>query len=274
MKKTTLMVMLAALMALSGCERKAKKPDANAAADKTAAASADKTDGAKADEAAKAPAASAKADDKTEAPADPTADDLPMVADSDINPKLLHPSELDDKAPKTFKAKFVTSKGAFVVEFHRDWSPHGADRAYNLIENHFYDGMAIFRVVKGFMAQFGIHANPKVTAAWENAGIKDDPVKKSNTRGMVTFAKQQKPNSRTTHLFINYKDNSTLDKQGFAPVGKVVQGMDVVDSLYAGYGDGMPYGRGPSQELLSKNGNGYLNANFPKLDYIKKVVIE
>lgn len=260
-KRMLMLVVLAALVALAGCERKVKKPDENGASEKQADQQADE-----AAQAEQEPAA-----EKAEPTPEP--DDIPVLADEDVDPALLDPSKLDEKAPETFKAKFITSAGDFVVEFHRDWAPNGADRAYNLIKANYYDDIAFFRVVPGFMAQFGIHANPKVNAAWKDATIPDDPVKKSNTRGMVTFAQKKDPHTRLTHLFINYKDNSALDAQGFAPVGEVVEGMETVDELYAGYGDGPPFGKGPNQELLTEQGNAYLNQNFPKLDYIEDVVI-
>jgi peptidyl-prolyl cis-trans isomerase A (cyclophilin A) len=249
-------VMLAALIAAAGCERKAEKADDNGATEQ------------KADTAAA---------EKTEPKADATAEKaeqagIPTVTDEELNPLLLDPAKATQgEAPETFKAKFITSEGDFVVEFHKEWAPIGANRAYNLIKADFYDGIAFFRVVQGFMAQFGIHANPKVSEAWKDATIEDDPVKKSNTRGMVSFAKRPQPNTRLTHLFINYGDNSALDEQGFAPVGKVVEGMEVVDKLYSGYGGGPP--TGPSQGTLTAQGNPYLQKEFPELDYIKDVVI-
>jgi len=187
---------------------------------------------------------------------------------------LSDPASLNEKAPATFKAKFDTSKGPFVVEVHRDWAPNGADRFYNLVKNGFYDNTRFFRVVPGFMVQFGINGDPSVAAAWRDANIKDDPVKQSNTRGTITFATAG-PNTRTTQVFINYDDgNAALDSQGFSPFGKVVSGMEVVDSLYGGYGDGPPRGAGPDQGLIQQQGNAYLEKAFPKLDYVKKATIE
>jgi peptidyl-prolyl cis-trans isomerase A (cyclophilin A) len=159
-----------------------------------------------------------------------------------------------------------------VIDVRRDWAPQGADRFYNLVKNGFYDDARFFRVIDGFMAQFGIHGNPTVQSAWRNANIKDDPVKQSNRRGYVTFATAG-PNTRTTQLFINYRDNAGLDKQGFAPFGEVVSGMDVVDKLYSGYGEGAPSGRGPNQGRVQAEGNAYLNKEFPRLDYIKSATI-
>jgi len=186
---------------------------------------------------------------------------------------LTDPASLNETAPATFKAKFDTSKGPFVVEVHRDWAPNGADRFYNLVKNGFYDDTRFFRVVSGFMVQFGINGDPNISAVWRDANIKDDPVKQSNARGMMTFATAG-PDTRTTQVFINFGDNSFLDSQGFAPFGKVVSGMEVVDSLYDGYGEGAPQGHGPNQGIIQRLGNEYLKKAFPKLDYVTKATIE
>lgn len=183
-------------------------------------------------------------------------------------PDLLDPSSLKATAPDVFKVRFETSKGPFVVEVQREWAPRGADRFYNLVSAGFYDDVRFFRVVSGFMAQFGLHGRPEVSKAWKPRRINDDPVMQSNTRGTVTFATSG-PNTRTTQLFINFVDNSRLDSMGFSPFGKVVEGMEVVDSLFAGYGEGRPRGRGPDQTRISAEGNDYLAANFPDLDYVK-----
>jgi peptidyl-prolyl cis-trans isomerase A (cyclophilin A) len=187
--------------------------------------------------------------------------------------KLRTPSALTEKAPDTFKAKFDTSKGAFIVEVHRDWAPLGSDRFYNLVKNGYYDDCRFFRVIDGFMAQIGMNGNPAIQSAWTSARLQDDPVKQSNKKGYVTFA-HAGPNSRTTQFFINYGDNSSLDRQGFPPIGQVTSGMDVVEKLYSGYGDGPPRGRGPSQGQITAEGNAYLMKDFPKLDYVKKATIE
>jgi peptidyl-prolyl cis-trans isomerase A (cyclophilin A) len=188
--------------------------------------------------------------------------------------KLRTPAALNEKAPATFEAKFDTSKGPFVITVHRDWSPIGADRFYNLVKNGFYDDCRFFRVLDGFMAQIGINGNPAVQTNWRSANIQDDPVKESNKRGFVTFAKASIPNSRSTQIFINYKDNSSLDRQGFSPFGEVTSGMDVVDKLYNGYGEGAPNGRGPEQGRIQSEGNAYLAKEFPRLDYVKKATVE
>lgn len=189
-------------------------------------------------------------------------------------PALSQPKspEMNQKAPDVFKAKFETSKGDFVIEVHREWAPLGADRFYNLVQGGYYDDCRFFRVLKGFMAQFGINGDPKVQSAWVGAKIQDDPVKGSNKRGFVTYA-MAGPNTRTSQLFINYGDNSRLDSQGFAPFGQVVTGMNVVDSFYAEYGEGAPSGGGPNQGRIQSEGNAYLTKEFPKLDFIKKATI-
>ena len=171
-------------------------------------------------------------------------------------------------APDSFNVAFETTKGRFVVRAYRAWSPRGVDRFHYLVNNGFYDGVKFFRNIDGFMVQFGIHGEPMVNAAWRDRNIADDPVKASNTTGMVSYA-MGGPNTRTTQLFINKADNVPLDRMGFAPIGKVVEGMDVVMQLYAGYGEGAPNGAGPEQGRIQFEGNKYLNASFPKLDEIK-----
>ncbi|HEX3703188.1 MAG TPA: peptidylprolyl isomerase [Vicinamibacterales bacterium] len=180
--------------------------------------------------------------------------------------KLRTPSQLTETAPATYKASFDTSAGTFVVEVHRDWAPKGADRFYNLVKNGFFDDGRFFRVVPNFMVQFGISGDPAIAAAWQKANLTDDPVKQSNKKGFITFATAG-PNTRTTQVFINFKDNATLDRQGFAPFGEVVSGMDVVDKINAQYGEQ------PNQGSIQSEGNTYLKAKFPKLDYVKKAVI-
>ncbi|MCU0691265.1 MAG: peptidylprolyl isomerase [Polyangiaceae bacterium] len=194
------------------------------------------------------------------------------VPDKPIPEALLAPEKAKEKAPDKFKAKFTTTQGDFVIEVTRAWAPNGADRFYNLLKLGYFEDIAVFRVVDGFMAQFGIHGSPKVNAAWREASIPDDPRKESNTRGYVTYA-MRGPNTRTVQLFINFADNSRLDSQGFSPFGKVVEGMDIVDKLYKGYGEGAPTGAGPDQGRLQMQGNAYLRDEFPKLDYIKSAQI-
>lgn len=183
--------------------------------------------------------------------------------------KLLDPSKLNEKGPDLYRARFETSKGAFVIEVHRDWAPKGADHFYNLVKNGYYDDVRFFRVLSGFMAQFGINGDPKINAALHEANIQDDPVKQSNTRGMVSYA-MRGPDTRTTQVFINFSDrNAQLDRMGFAPFGRVVEGMEVVDKLYSGYGEGAPSGTGPEQQRAQEEGNAYLAKTFPELDYVK-----
>src|SRR2546423_1532515 len=177
-----------------------------------------------------------------------------------------------EQAPATFRARLETSKGDVVIEVHRDWAPHGADRFYNLVRSGYFDGVRFFRVIPGFMAQFGIHGDPPVAAAWRDATIPDDPVRQPNARGTVSFATAG-PGTRTTQLFINYADNNRLDGMGFSPFGRVVEGMDVVDRLYAGYGEGAPRGRGPDQSRFQAEGNAYLKQGFPELDYVTRATI-
>lgn len=186
---------------------------------------------------------------------------------------LLDPASATATAPDVFKVKLETTKGDVVLELHRDWSPNGADRFYNMVKLGFFEDIAFFRAMDNFMVQFGMHGDPEVQKAWNKVPITDDAVKESNKRGYVTFAKRGTPNSRTTQIFINYKDNAMLDGMGFSPFGQVVEGMDVVDSFYKGYGEGAPKGQGPSQARIEREGNTYLRASFPKLDYVKKATV-
>jgi len=187
--------------------------------------------------------------------------------------KLANPAALNEPAPATYKAKFDTSKGVFVIEVTRAWAPQGADRFYNLVKNGFFDNTRFFRVIPNFMVQFGISGDPALNTKWRVARIPDDRPAQSNTRGMVTFATSG-PNARTTQVFINFKNNSRLDPLGFAPFGKVVSGMNVVDALNGEYGEGAPDGRGPDQMRLQAEGNAYLAKDFPRMDFVKKATIE
>ena len=189
------------------------------------------------------------------------------------HPGLLDPAQAEGKAPATFKAQFETTNGKLVIQVTRSWSPLGADRFYNLVKIGYFKDVAFFRVIDGFMAQFGIHGDPKVNQGWAQSNIKDDPVKESNLRGYITFAKTGAPDSRSVQFFINYRDNRTLDPQGFSPFGRVISGMEVIDTIYKGYGEGPPRGRGPDQGRVRMVGNSYLKKDFPKLDYIKKATI-
>jgi cyclophilin family peptidyl-prolyl cis-trans isomerase len=182
------------------------------------------------------------------------------------------PAKLTEQAPETFKAQFDTTKGKFTIEVTRSLAPKGADRFYNLVRSGYFKDIAFFRVIPGFMCQFGVHGDPAVAAKWREASITDDPVKGSNTRGTITFATAG-PNTRTTQLFINFGDNKNLDDMGFAPFGKVTEGMDVVDKINNEYGEGAPRGRGPRQDRIQNEGNAYLKKDFPNLDYIKSATI-
>jgi peptidyl-prolyl cis-trans isomerase A (cyclophilin A) len=192
------------------------------------------------------------------------------------SPGFDDPSKLTATAPDTFKAQFNTTKGKIVIEVTRSQSPNGADRFYNLVKSGYFTDIAFFRVVSGFMVQFGIHGDPAVSAKWRGAGanIQDDPVKGSNTRGTITYAMSSAPNSRSVQFFINFGDNSRLDGMGFASFGKVVEGMDVVDKINGEYGD-MPQqgGNGPNPDHIEMEGNAYLKKDFPNLDYIKSATI-
>ena len=187
-------------------------------------------------------------------------------------PGFADPAKLTEKAPETFKAQFDTTKGKFTIEVTRSLSPNGADRFYNLVRSGYFKDIAFFRVIPGFMCQFGIHGDPNVSAKWREANIADDPVKGSNTRGMITFATAG-PNTRTTQLFINFGNNAKLDGMGFSPFGKVTEGMDVVDKINGEYGEGAPNGNGPNQGRVQMEGNAYLKKEFPNLDYIKSATI-
>lgn len=184
--------------------------------------------------------------------------------------KLMDPSKLIAKAPATFKAKFETTKGTFEIEVHRDWSPNGADRFYNLVKSGYFDGVKFFRVVPGFVVQFGIHGDPSIANKWLKSNIPDDKVVESNKRGSLTFAMSSAKNSRSVQMFINLQNNTGLDGKGFAPLGKVVTGMDVVDKLYDGYGEGLTQLQG----RIASEGNAFLEKNYPQLDGIKKATIE
>lgn len=186
---------------------------------------------------------------------------------------LLYPKSIAAEAPPEFRARFETTAGTFVIEVHRDWAPRGADRFYTLVSNGYYDDTRIYRVVEDFMVQWGIHGDPLVDYQWQDELLMDDPVAASNTRGRVSFAKGG-ANSRTTEIFINFKDNSSLDARGFSPIGEVVEGMEVVDALYAGYGDGPPRGEGPYQAQAHAQGNAYFDEAFPELDRVIRATVE
>jgi cyclophilin family peptidyl-prolyl cis-trans isomerase len=199
-------------------------------------------------------------------------DAKPQEKSSTASPGYTDPAKLTEKSPETFKVQFDTTKGKFTIEVTRSLSPNGADRFYNLVRSGYFKDIAFFRVIPGFMCQFGIHGDPNVSAKWREAKIADDPVKGSNTRGTITFATAG-PNTRTTQLFINFGDNRNLDGMGFSPFGKVTEGMDVVDKINGEYGEGAPRGAGPDQGRVQTEGNAYLKKDFPNLDYIKSATV-
>ena len=175
-------------------------------------------------------------------------------------------------APDSFRVAFETSRGSFDVVAHRAWAPAGVDRFYDLVRRRYYDDVRFFRVVPGFVAQFGLSGDPRATEAWRGRPIPDEPVRQTNRRGRIAFARGG-PNTRTAQLFINLRDNARLDTlngYGFPPIGEVVSGMDVVDSLYAGYGEQAPRGTGPVQDSIRAQGNEYLVRAFPRLDFIRR----
>jgi peptidyl-prolyl cis-trans isomerase A (cyclophilin A) len=245
---------------LAGCQNKEQKAEKPAEPQKSEApaqaAPAEPSSSSASQPAAEAEKTSGKADAKTGS----------SSGDAKL---LLAPKKLAEKAPDAYKVKFDTTRGAFTVTVTRAWAPLGADRFYNLVKHHFYDNAAFFRVVPGFVVQFGISPTPAVSAAWKHTEIKDDPVTQSNKRGSLTFATAG-PNTRTTQVFINLKDNGRLDGMGFSPFGVVDgNGMNVVEMMYEGYGDDA----GPDQDQLEKQGDAYLKKGWPKLDYIKSATI-
>jgi cyclophilin family peptidyl-prolyl cis-trans isomerase len=196
------------------------------------------------------------------------ADGRPDVASQ----PLLQPANFQETAPERFRIRFATTAGDFVVEVHRAWAPRGADRIFNLVAAGFYDGVPVHRVIEGFVADFGIHPDPWVNAAWRQATIRDDPVVQSNTRGRMSFSKSG-PDRRTVQIFVNLRDNPALDDEGFSPFGEVIEGMDVVDALHSGYGDGPPRGEGVYQAMAIARGAEYF-AEFPLLDVVERATIE
>lgn len=205
----------------------------------------------------------------------PTALSEPQSRTENASPLLAPDSpEMNRRAPDMCRVKLDTTKGAIVIELHREWAPLGVDRFYNLVRNGYYDGVKVHRIRAGYWAQFGINGEPKISQAWRNAKIKDDPFKESNVRGTVAFAFAEK-DGRTTQLFINLRDNrSTHDPEPFVPIGRVVEGMDVADKLYAEYGERAGGGiRAGQQGALFEQGNAYLDKNFPLLDAIKKATL-
>ncbi len=198
---------------------------------------------------------------------------LPSLATAQAKKaNLQQPSTFNATAPDVYQVNVNTTSGTFVLEINRAWAPLGADRFYNLVVSGYFTDVAFFRAISGFMVQFGIHGDPAVSKAWRSAKIRDDRVVQSNMTGFLTFATAGE-HTRTTQMFINYADNIRLDSMGFAPIGKVIKGMELVNSLYTGYGEGAPSGRGPSQDRMQMEGNVYLKKDFPMLDYIKSMTI-
>jgi len=200
-------------------------------------------------------------------PAPVAAAETPPASDPGTMP-LLDPDhpDVNRQAPGQYRVAFETTKGRFVVEVHREWAPLGADRFYNLVQAGYYGENRFFRVLEGFIVQFGMNGDPAVNEAWDTAAIADDPMGEMNTRGRLTFATSG-ANSRTTQLFINLGDNLNLDNQGFTPFGEVIEGMDVVDSLHSGYG------QTPDQGMIGAQGTPYLEREFPLLDYVEVAVV-
>ena len=187
---------------------------------------------------------------------------------------LMVPANLKETAPETYNVTFDTSIGAFVIKVTRAWAPNGADRFYNLVKNGFYDEARFFRAVPNFMVQFGLHANPTVTKVWQSARIPPDKVTQSNRKGFITFAMGATPDTRTTQVFINFRNNTNLDGMGFAPFGEVVSGIEVVDKIYTGYGEGAPHGVWMPQARVAAEDKAYLIKTFTKMDYIKTATIQ
>lgn len=185
------------------------------------------------------------------------------------HPAMLDPAKATEKAPEKFRAKFETTKGDIVFECTRDWAPNGVDRFYNLVKIGFFDDIAFFRVVKSFVAQWGIHGDPKVSAVWSDANLPPDPPKQSNKRGTLTYAMAGSPDTRSTQLFVNFKDNTNLDGMGFAPICMVAEGMEIADKLYGAYGESTT----DKQGLIQSQGNDYLRSKWPELDYIKTAIV-
>jgi cyclophilin family peptidyl-prolyl cis-trans isomerase len=181
----------------------------------------------------------------------------------------------NETAPDVFNVNFDTSKGTVIVEVHREWAPNGVDHFYTLVKTGFYDGTRFYRVIRDFVAQFGINGDPKTNSLWAGAPIPDDKVRQSNVRGTLTYAATQMPNSRSTQLFFNLRTNGMLDGMGFAPIGRVTQGMDIVDSFFNSYGEtAQGGGQGPDPTQIETQGNQYLESHFPRLDFVKKATIQ
>ena len=195
-------------------------------------------------------------------------EEVPPDPDAELRrDPLLRADNYKETAPARFQVSLETSEGDVLIDVHRRWAPIGADRFYSLVRGGYYNDARIYRVVEGFMAQFGLNGNPYVNQVWKSEFLVDDPVIETNSRGRIAFAKGGR-HSRTTEVFISYKDNKALDEEGFSPFGEVIEGMDVVDAFYDGYGDGPPRGDGPYQAMAAARGNAYLDTEFPALTRI------
>ncbi|MGM0574582.1 MAG: peptidylprolyl isomerase [Myxococcota bacterium] len=272
-------VALTLAVATAGCgkEEQVEEPPASAGEEDEPAgeqAAAPEEEAERADEAVEEKPAEEAAEEPEQAEEGPAAEGE-ATDEAERHPGLLDPSKATEEAPEQYRVTFDTTAGPFTVEVHREWAPKAADRFWNLVEVGYYDGVALFRIVEGFMAQFGIHGDPEINKAWRAARIEDDARNPdvSNERGTVTFASAG-PDTRTTQIFINFANNARLDAMGFTPFGEVVEGMDNVDSIYAGYGEGQPRGKGPDQGRLQQEGNAYLKEEYPKLDYIETARVE
>lgn len=192
------------------------------------------------------------------------------AAETKVHPGLMNPKKATEKSPEEYQVKVSTTKGDFVIQVVRKWSPNGADRFYNLVRIGFFKDIGIFRAIEDFMFQFGIHGDPKVSAIWGEATFKDDPRKDiSNEPGYITFAKTGRPDSRTTQLFINLGDNRRLDEYGFTPFGRVIQGMDVVKKINTEYGENPREVQGN----FRAQGNSYIKKRYPRIDFIKSMAL-
>jgi peptidyl-prolyl cis-trans isomerase A (cyclophilin A) len=261
MRLNWIVLALAAGLVIAGCKPKEQTAEAPPAAPPATAPSTPPT---------AAPTTPAETPAATPSQPTATASAPEEVPKKGYDRALLRPAQLKDQAPETYKVKLVTTRGDFVVNVTRSWAPIGADRFYNLVKHRFYDNASFFRVVPSFVVQFGISAYPPVSAAWQDANIMDEPVTQTNKRGYLTYAKTSMPNTRSTQIFINLKDNAGLDRQGFSPFGYIdAQGMKVVDMMYDQYGDSA----GPDQDQISKLGKPYLDKGWPKLDAIKTATL-
>ena len=198
-----------------------------------------------------------------------------LVAAQAANPntaKLMNPSALTEQAPATYTVNLNTTKGLIAILVHRDWAPIGVDHFYSLVKLGYYDGNRFFRVTRSY-AQFGINGDPNINGMWSMSFLPDDPVKQSNVKGTLTYA-HLGANNRSTQLCFNLRDNKDLDKAGFAPIGKISAGMDVMDRLYSSYGDMPPRGQGPDPSKIEVQGNSYLESRFPRLDFIRRAAIQ